>query len=450
MIHMVSRNVIGWEDIFELKRTGEKTRVDFKTTPFMKDNNEIAAQLTSFANRYGGTILIGVKDEEDLQGWDAVEGATIDRDKCLLHISNIAMSKCSPPVDFSSDFLTSDKGDVLVLNVERRRSEPHAIVERAGHEIKKRIYYLRTESGKRLASDRVLNYMFKELEDPYFEHNFAIGMQYFKDDLSLSGPMIDMDWGGKWRIISFMAQLKKEDIEFLKGKEVTGIRPLFVELLPYAMIGFLSHYFSSSWVVDIEKVGNSTTISPCTTADKKEITLENIPTPPRNSVLSKLSPDIKSVFRNQFFRLVLPPETEVKMTLRPTTPHRSMLKLVCHNSFEFVFSFREGSWMAGPGRLSPLYGILDKFKEEIELAEAISSFFIRANISFKFAFPDIDDPLFETVYQWGRLIKDLVREYWDWEMIVGRLPERKLFLIENYVKRILKILEKQNRNKSAS
>lgn len=436
-------DTLSWEDIFELKRKGEKRRVDFKTIPFMDDNEEMAAQLTSFANRYGGRILIGVKDDERLQGWDALEGEKIDRDESLLHVSNVARDKCSPPVEFTSDFLASDRGDVLVLNVERREGTPHAVVERAGHEIRKRTYYIRTESGKRLASDRMLDYMFKNLEDPYLEHSFAIGMQYIRCDLKIPAAVVfDLSYKAVRCISPFIRQLKADDIKFLKEKS-NRILSFFLEVLPYAMIRFLSEHFWSSWVVKIEKIGPSTTISPFKYVDKKEVTLEDISEPPETTLLSKLSLDVRSVLGSQFFKLMLPPETELEIIFPPETPHISKLQLTRHNSFEFDFSFYRGDWSVGADALTPLYGVLDSFEEHRKLSEAIATIIMKGNLSCQFAFPDIDDPLFGKVYRWGQLIVELVREQWDWDAMVRRLPERKLFSIETYLKKILEILEKQ-------
>lgn len=443
---MESQDTLSWEDIFELKRKGEEERVEFKTTQFIEDSKEIAAQLTSFANRYGGRILIGLNDDERLQGWDALEGEKIDRDKSLLHISNIARDKCSPPIEFTSDFLASDRGDVLVLNVERREGIPHAVVKRAGHEIRERTYYIRTESGKRLASDRMLDYMFKNLEDPHLEHSFAVGIQYIRYDLKIPAAVVfDLSYRALRCISPFIRRLKPDDIEFLKEEEPSRISSFFLEVLPYAMIRFLSEYFWSSWVVKIEKIGHSTTISPLKYVDNEGVKLEDISEPPKTTLLSNLSLDVKSVLGSQFFKLMLPPKTELEIIFPPENPHMSKLQLIRHKSFEFDFSFYRSDWSVGADALTPLYGVLDSFEERRKLSEAIATIITKGNLSCQFAFPDIDDPLFEKVYRWGQLIVDLMKEHWDWDAMVRRLPERRLFSLETYLKKILEILEKRNK-----
>ena len=433
---------MNWEKIFELKSKGENERVEFKTSPFLKDNDEIAAQITSFANRYGGKILIGLRDEEALQEWNAIEGAKIDRDKTLLHILNIAENNCSPPVKFSSDFLESEKGDILILNIERREDIPHAVVARTHNEIKKRIYYIRTVNGKRLVNNRLLAYMFKNLEDPYLESQFVIGFQYTRDNLYTSGSMFDIPYYCIHNIAPFIQQLKENDIKFIKKEEINRIQVLFVELLPYAMLDFLSRYFRSSWKVEIEKLGAFTTISPLKEVDKTELKLEDILNPPETSLLSNLSLDIKSILSRRFSKLTLPPGTKFKITHSPETPPTSIIKLTRENSFEFNLSFCTDSWMSGAGELTPLYGILNTVEERMKLEELFAGIFIKTNLSCQFSFPDIDDPFFDEIYQWSRLIIDLIKENWDWNMIISNLPERKLFTIENYLKKILKIIEK--------
>ena len=41
---------------------------EFKESAFLNKPDEIAVQLVSFANRYGGKIFVGVKDDGSLEG----------------------------------------------------------------------------------------------------------------------------------------------------------------------------------------------------------------------------------------------------------------------------------------------------------------------------------------------------------------------------------------------
>jgi hypothetical protein len=52
-----------WSDIEIRLRDLEGPHLEFKESPFLNDTSEIAAQLISFANRYGGKIFVGVRDD---------------------------------------------------------------------------------------------------------------------------------------------------------------------------------------------------------------------------------------------------------------------------------------------------------------------------------------------------------------------------------------------------
>lgn len=83
------------EDILELIRKGENDKVEFKTTDTFEDSEEIAAQFVAFANRNGGKIFFGVRNDLTL------EGATIDADEEGQRLSHVVRGKCSP-IDRSS------------------------------------------------------------------------------------------------------------------------------------------------------------------------------------------------------------------------------------------------------------------------------------------------------------------------------------------------------------
>jgi predicted HTH transcriptional regulator len=183
-----------WEKLSNILKAGESEQTEFKESAFLRDNEEIAAQLASFANRKGGEIPIGVRDDAKL------EGAKISRDKAQLHILNIAQDKVSPPVELFFQFLASDAGDVLIIEVAKRKGIPHAIVTCSNHEIKERCYYIRTSSGRRLVSDiQPSNGLLSILKNPTWNIPSIFGPNIsetiFKFRLRSMLPLQDMSKG---------------------------------------------------------------------------------------------------------------------------------------------------------------------------------------------------------------------------------------------------------------
>jgi predicted HTH transcriptional regulator len=79
-----------WSNLLNIIREPENPRLDFKESKFLDEHpDEIAADLVSFVNRYGGKIVVGVTDDA------SIEGASINYNQSALHVSNIAINNCS-------------------------------------------------------------------------------------------------------------------------------------------------------------------------------------------------------------------------------------------------------------------------------------------------------------------------------------------------------------------
>jgi ATP-dependent DNA helicase RecG len=171
---------MNWSDLIYLLKEDEGPNLEFKQSQFLQDKDEIAAQIVSFANRNGVTILVGVRDDK------SIEGLNIDKDKEQLNILNIAHDKCSPIVEVSFDHTSSSDREVFVIKVSRRKDIPHAIVNRTPSGIEKRIYYIRSGNSKRLVDDNVLRFMFKHAEDPYVSIRSTLCIWYNRSSLDFS------------------------------------------------------------------------------------------------------------------------------------------------------------------------------------------------------------------------------------------------------------------------
>lgn len=420
------------EKLNVIRKNGENEYTEFKSKGFLNDSEEIAAQLVSFANRFGGKLLVGVTDDGDL------EGAKINRDKALLKFVNVANDKCSPKIDFSHDFLSTKDGDVLIINIEKRKGLPHAIVSRPDYQIKSRTYYIRDGSAKRLVSDELLRYIFNHSEDPALKYDYDISIQYLRKNPKeiLTTPYQTYSPVGS--LFAFWNNLNIKDVSFLLEEEGTNIRSLLVELLPYAMLCDLSRHYSGSWLVNVVRRAGRTTTSYSKTDDVKEIRHDHIPLIPNNSITSRTSLNLTDVLKKNFFRLMLPANTEIIINFKKNV---STLKFI-HRNFIFDFSFIGSSWIVGAGPLSSVYGVLDDFNEGYAFQQQVASVNIISRFTGTYNYPEIDES-FYNYYVFGETIIDHLKYNWDWTVFIETMPEQILFSIKNYTKRILQILEKK-------
>lgn len=422
------------KELLELINQDENERIEFKETPSLDDKDEIARQLVSFTNRFGGWLIIGVKDD------GSFEGAKINVDKHIQTISNIARNKCSPKIDFSYENFRFNEGDVLCINIKRRREIPHAVVQRRNGKVKSRTYYIRANNSCRLVDDIELEWLFKNV-DPNLEYKGRIYLIYRRGDLKL--PAFDLPLGSSF-FISFVNSLPANDIEYLK-KDEERIADFLVEIAPFAVLSNFSWEYGHSWLIErIYKKGRKE-VHPLNEEIKKDkINIKEIEISD-NFLISSLSLNFKKIPIKS--DIAVPKNTSVKVELdRNKGLKKSYLKIEKEDAFNFLLEFEMESWGAG------IYGhpegarynrINKSIGPSRKIEDIIASIMLRMNFKGDFAFPDVKDPSFNEHHHYGKSIIEMLEKDWDWDKFVESLPESKLYIIEDKIDEIIGMLQKR-------
>jgi len=433
------------EELNKLIKKKERMKVEFKTTPLLisseKNRFEIASQLVAFANRNGGFLIFGVKDD------GSFEGAKIDEDKETRKISNIAKDKCSPPVVFTHHFIQTNKGDVLIIEIERRKGIPHAVVERANHEIKKRAYYIRTPKGKRLVDDKMLEWLFSNTGEPRLSSRFQFFVTYNRKTLGLPPFECPMSF---WSFIPFFNALSEKDKKYLLEDEFSRIGSFVVEIAPFAMFQYFAYLFRDSWQVDIFRAKGIKKTRPIRTTIKgREIKLSNIPIP-SPSFISNLSIDPQKIIEKPMGKIVVPPDADVVVQLsKPKEKFtQSVFRIYKEEAFSIETRFSVSQWTTGLPFPSPSrhkyqrIDVSDKRRKEFE--ESIATVCIDVTFNADYKFPDVNDPLFNEQFEYGKAILDQLENDWNWDRFLNQLPHGKLYSIEDKIDEILRRLKRQS------
>lgn len=105
--------------LMQIIKQGENSRVDFKRSLFLgekerrRENQELAQDLSAFANSYGGFLIIGVSDEKEGK---KIVGFPSD-DLILQRIVNICRDSVQPPLRPQMKIIYTPQGEVLVIYV---------------------------------------------------------------------------------------------------------------------------------------------------------------------------------------------------------------------------------------------------------------------------------------------------------------------------------------------
>lgn len=427
------------DDIFEILKNPEREslNIEWKQSAILRDVEELGCQIVAFANRYGGKLLIGIKNDGTFEGKGIFD---IDRDKGI--IDNICNTKISPIVEYTMEFLTCVDGDILVVNVPKRKGIPHAYIDsRKGPEIKNRTYYIRTEHGKRLVSDRQLEWLFRHQEDPDILFPFNIVITYLKDSFkipyNIEQPACIRNY------LTFVNSIPEGKISTLQ-KDWETIQSFFLEITPYALIQSLSFIFFHSWLIEIKRALETTSYIPkVKNVSSKKISISELPLPPKGSVIDSLGWNFKEILKSGGSPdFCLPPNSNLAIQFNDENGKKVRL-LLEHDDFSFSLLFRRSSMGEGLHFSHPMRAVLmdNKTLEDGEKIHRLYQF-IGIDCEFKatFNFPENDVEMFNQYYHFAGTIKDLLENDWDYVHFIKQLPNHKLYTIDeklNYIKKKL-------------
>ena len=130
------------QELLQIIKKGESSKVQFKER--LPHADSFAHELIAFSNSQGGIIVIGVSDKTGaLNGLSFAEIQQINQ-----QIVNIASQKVYPPVYLTTDTITVNDNQILVVTVDEGLSKPYK--DSNG------IIYLKNGSDKRKVTSAVM------------------------------------------------------------------------------------------------------------------------------------------------------------------------------------------------------------------------------------------------------------------------------------------------------
>jgi len=122
-------------ELLEIVKKGEDSYTEFKEERAHSD--QLAAEIVAFANTEGGNLIVGVSDEGEIIG-------VTNLDKEMQRIDNICANNCEPTVYTTIEKLVIDDKKILIVKIPKSAQRPYRT--------NRGIHYIRTASGKRIAS----------------------------------------------------------------------------------------------------------------------------------------------------------------------------------------------------------------------------------------------------------------------------------------------------------
>jgi len=418
----------------------ENLKVEFKKSNILisnKGKKKLAKEIVAFTNKFGGKIILGINNDRTFEGKNIFD---VDTDKGI--ITGLIRDRISPMINCEVKFLNCNEGDVLILDVPKKKDMPHAVVNKTYEKIIKREYYIRTSHGVSHVSDKELQYLFKE-ESINFSYPFKVVINYLRDSLKIPPLGLESPAYIQMNYLPFLEKLPQEIIERI-NQNFDNKSQFFMEITPYMFLSSFSSYFIHSWLIKIQRHnGQRRSSAISTNIPQKKILIDNLPDLPKDSLLSSFSIDIKKILKEihvpHFF---VPLNMELNILKNKETARYEII--MKHSDFKFIISFNHDLMGIGldhlhPRRANYLNQYLYEGKKNVnDLFEHI-----QLNCEFKaeFKFPESNPDLFDNYYHYANTIKDILINEWDYQEFIKKLPHHLLYSIDSKLKDILNYLQ---------
>lgn len=182
--------------IQDLIKQGEGIGLEFKSS--LLNSESLAKEFVAFSNSYGGTLLIGVQDDGEIE-----ESITIDEE----WVQNIARQNIIPPIQVLTDTVSMGTKKVLKITIPKGSDKPYQTLSGK--------FYIRAGSTNRQASKEELGRLFQESGLIHFD---TIAVQN-TSIVDLDGDKLTKYWNDCYQI-AFGELSDGEKIRILRNSDI--------------------------------------------------------------------------------------------------------------------------------------------------------------------------------------------------------------------------------------
>ena len=401
------------EDLwFELKESKKYSNVsDIK--------KNLLKLIVAFANREGGYLVIGIKDNGQPEGLNIFEnykeGTKSGIDKFKELIGNTCKDLISPIINIDIQYYRNeaDGYEFVAIKIPMRSNMPHAVIKRSEVNVESRKYYIKTSHGCNMVTDTQLEWLFNGNNREVEESQYAIEITTYKD---LSGiPLSIGKIGDRYviqpqvihKIDEYIISLQKKSLEECT-RDIEYRRELLSEILMYAIIQSLD--------------GNYRVY------DKYA---EFMPLPNADFLLNEAAKgNEKTLFTRADKKINFPPNSRIAIE----KGKKSVIFTIINEYVEIALELFPSSWEVGLPNSNPYKAIfLENHGIEGQnlLHDRYEVFEYVLNIKTTRLFPDVIDSKYYASYEFASKLKNNIKMFWDINYYMKEYPHyRNLYSIE--------------------
>ncbi len=409
------------EDIyFELK---ESRKYISEEGSFTLDS--LLEQVVAFANREGGRLIVGIKDDGSPEGkgifnrchpsspekaFDIFKGA----------INSVCQARISPVINLVIEHHETDDYEFMEIVVAKHILMPHAVVRKtASGQIVSRRYFIRTSHSRETVTDTQLEWLFNSV--------------YTKDDNTVITLNVTTD-----KYLEGIPSITKnyDDLLIFQPRAVNILQEYIVALdsdarknCSHKKVEYRKNLLSEILIYSILQSFNS---------DKNKIEQTRdtafFPEPPQDFLMSQaFGKSYKTLFRS-ITRSMKLPEGKIQIEKRKDEDGPDYILATISNSYiKIELKLYHLTYYSGLSYSNPYYAIMLENNSSIrETAhERYESYKFRLESSITRMFPEIMTQDYYTSYEFAKKLNKKLTKNWDIDYFMKNYPHtNRLYSIE--------------------
>ena len=434
------------EEIIAKAKSEDNEDLYFELKESMKYINEngdftldsLLEQVVAFANREGGRLIIGIKDDGSPEGKGIFERCSPHEpkkafDKFKGAINNICSMRISPIVNMAIEHHESDGYEFMEIVVAKHILMPHAVVRKtASGQIVSRKYYIRTSHSRETVSDTQLEWLFNNLNRK--EEEISLTLNITTDKYLKGIPTTAKNYGELLILQPRAVNILQEYIVALSdaskkqcsGKKVEFRKDLLSEILIYSIL--------QSYNFDKNKI---------------ELTKDTnfFPLPPDDFIMKKAFGRGGAALFSHSSKGIDLPDSKISISKKNDTEGPDYICADISNPYiKIELKLYHLTYLSGLAYHNPYYAIvLENLGGIRETAnEKYESYTYRLESRITRLFPEVMTQDYYTSYDFAKDFNEKLIKNWDINYFMKNYPHiNRIYSIEYKLDRLLQQLDKQ-------